>query len=103
MRANPVSLMHTGVDAESAGLRGIQRLAGAVLVQAIEDLRCGINRRREEATQWIESDSEDQFSFVFCCRMLERDSQETREFLLRQSIPWWLLASLFDATSSPSA
>ena len=91
-----------GNSAESLGVRGIQRLAGAVLVQAIDDLRCGVSRRREEATRWIESESEEQFSFVFCCRMLERDPEETRRFLLRQSIPGWLISSLFDEASGVS-
>ena len=102
MPGNKVSIVHSGDSAESLGVRGIHRLAGAVLVQAIDDLRCGISWRREEATRWIESESVDQFSFVFCCRMLERDPEETRRFLLRQSIPGWLISSLFDEAGSVS-
>jgi hypothetical protein len=99
MPGSKVSAVHS---AEALGVRGIQRLAGAVLVQAIDDLRCGVSRRREEATRWIESDSDEQFSFVFCCRMLERDPEETRRFLLRQSIPGWLISSLFDEADGAS-
>jgi hypothetical protein len=99
MPGTKVSAVHS---AEALGVRGIQRLAGAVLVQAIDDLRCGVSRRREEATRWIESDSDEQFSFVFCCRMLERDPEDTRRFLLRQSIPGWLISSLFDEADGAS-
>jgi len=102
MLVTKVSVVHSKPDAESLGMRGIQRLAGAVLVQAIDDLRCGINRRREEATRWIESESDEQFTFVFCCRMLERDPEETRRFLLRQSIPGWLISSWFDEADNAS-
>ena len=102
MPGTKVSVVHSKPDAESLGVRGIQRLAGAVLVQAIDDLRCGVSRRRDEATRWIESDTNEQFSFVFCCRMLERDPEETRRFLLRQSIPGWLISSLFDEADGAS-
>ena len=101
MPGTKVAVVHSN-SAESLGVRGIQRLAGAVLVQAIDDLRCGVSRRREEATRWIESESEEQFSFVFCCRMLERDPEETRRFLLRQTIPGWLISSLFDEAGGVS-
>src|SRR6185295_8617643 len=102
MPGTKVSVVHSGGSAESLGVRGIQRLAGAVLVQAIDDLRCGVSRRREEAARWIESESDEQFSFVFCCRMLERDPEDTRRFLMRQSIPGWLISSLFDEAGSVS-
>jgi hypothetical protein len=93
-------LTHLGVDAESLSLRGVQRLCGAVLVQAIEDLRCGSSRRREEAVQWIEDDSKAQFSFVFCCLMLDRNPEETRRFLLGREFPSWLFSSLLQRDES---
>jgi hypothetical protein len=77
---------------EFVSVRGVHRLAGAILVQAIEDIRCGSGRRREDAVRWITDSSEEQFSFVFCCRMLNRDPDEVRRFLVRQSLPDWLFA-----------
>ncbi|HYM09366.1 MAG TPA: hypothetical protein VEU62_01465 [Bryobacterales bacterium] len=76
---------------ETVNVRGVHRLAGAILVQAIEDIRCGSGRRREDAIRWITDSSEEQFSFVFCCRMLNRDPEEIRRFLVRQSLPDWLI------------
>ncbi len=76
-------------EAEAINVRGVHRLAGAILVQAIEDIRCGSGRRREDAIRWVTETSEEQFSFVFCCRMLSRDPEEVRRFLVRQSIPGW--------------
>jgi len=78
-------------DAE-VSVRGVHRLAGAVLVQAIEDFRCGSCRKREEAIRWMEDPSEQQFSFAFCCRMLSRAPEEVRRFLARQEMPDWLLS-----------
>ena len=75
------------VDDESLSLRGLHRLAGAILVQAIEDIRNGVGRKREEALQWIGDSSEEQFSFVFCCRALNRDPDEVRRFLEQQDSP----------------
>lgn len=78
------------VDEESVGLRGIHRLAGAVLVQAIEDIRCGSGRKKLDALQWIQDPGEEQFSFIFCCRVLGRDPEEVRRFLERRQIPGWM-------------
>ncbi|MBI3666951.1 MAG: hypothetical protein HY236_12160 [Acidobacteria bacterium] len=61
-----------------------------MLVQAIEDLGCGSGRRREEALRWIEDNSEAQCSFVFCCRILNRDPDDARRFLHGRSFPGWL-------------
>jgi hypothetical protein len=66
---------------DDAGVRGVHRLAGAILLQAIEDLRFGTGRRRAEALCWIMDDStEEQFSFRFCCRMLHRDPEQIRRW-----------------------
>ena len=78
---------------EFVNVRGVHRLAGAVLVQAIEDIRSGSGRRREDAIRWVTDSSEEQFSFVFCCRMLDRDPEEIRRMLVRQSLPAWLFAN----------
>ena len=76
-----------------SSLRGVHRLAGAVLLQAIEDIRCRPGKKREEALRWLHDPSEEQFSFIFCCRTLERDPQEVRRFLERRDVPEWLLAA----------
>ncbi|HZS51557.1 MAG TPA: hypothetical protein VFA54_11885 [Bryobacterales bacterium] len=83
----------TVVEADFVNLRGVHRLAGAILVQAIEDIRCGSGRRREDAIRWVTDSNEDQFSFVFCCRILGRDPEEVRRFLVRQRIPDWLFSA----------
>jgi hypothetical protein len=62
-------------------IRGVHRLAGAILLQAIEDLRFGTGRRRAEALRWImDNSTEEQFSFPFCCRMLRRDPKQIRRW-----------------------
>jgi len=68
-------------------LRGFRRLAGDVLVQAIEDLNRGCGRTREDAIQWIADAREDHFSFVYCCRMLSRSPDQMRRVLLRRILP----------------
>lgn len=93
----------TAIDTELVGLRGVHRLAGAVLVQAIEDIRCGSGRRKEDAIRWVNESSDDQFSFVFCCRILNRDPEDVRRFLLRQSLPKWLFANAVIADQSSEA
>ncbi len=81
------------VDIDVSDLRGIQRLAGAILLQAIEDIRLRSGRTREEALHWVQDDGNVQFSFVFCCRMLERDPDEVRKFLQHRDVLQWLFAA----------
>ena len=90
---------------EGVDVRGVHRLAGAVLVQAIEDIRSGSGKRREDAIQWVASSSGEQFSFVFCCRMLNRDPDEVRRFLVKQSLPDWMFNQQvsFETLASSSA
>lgn len=72
------------------GIRGVNRLAGAVLLQAIEDVRVGSGRRRVEALQWIMEDrTEEQFTFQFCCRMLHRDPVQVRRWATRITYEDW--------------
>ncbi len=80
-------------DLASVDVRGVQRLAGAILVQAIEDIRCGSGRRREDAIHWMANSGEDQFSFVSCCRLLNRDPEEVRRFLVRRNLPSWIFTN----------
>ena len=85
-------------EQDFVNLRGVHRLAGAILVQAIEDIRCGSGRRKEDAIHWVTDNNDSQFSFIFCCRMLDRDPEDVRRFLLRQSLPNWL----FPGASPPA-
>ncbi len=78
---------------DAGNLRGVQRLAGAVLVQAVEDLNRGCGRIREDAIQWIADAREDQFSFVYCCRMLSRSPDQMRRVLLGQALTQCLLST----------
>src|SRR5215472_12038418 len=78
------------IEANEEHLRGVHRLAGAVLVQAIEDIRSGSGRKREDAVRWVTDSSEEQFSFIFCCRILNRNPEEVRRMLVRQALPAWL-------------
>ena len=82
----------TQLDTASVSIRGIHRLAGAVLVQAIEDVRSGYGKRREEALRWMNDPSDSQFSFIFCCRLTNRNPQEVRRFLQQQDLPAWYSA-----------
>lgn len=72
-------------------LRGVQRLAGAILLQAIEDIRTRGGRTGEDALQWLSNDSDEHFSFVFCCRMLNREPNEVRSVVLREALPDWII------------
>ena len=74
---------------DSESYRGYRRLAGAVLVQAIEDIRRGSGRVREDALRWVSESSESDISFSACCRSLGRDPGEVRRSLVRQGLPKW--------------
>ncbi len=65
-------------------LRGIERLAGAVLVQAIEDVHRGPTGAREDAIRWIADCRADQFSFEHCCRIVGRNPDKVRHRVLRE-------------------
>ena len=54
----------------------LQRLAGAVLIQALDDLTRGPRRSREEALDWIMGKTADGFSFELCCNLLGRNSED---------------------------
>src|SRR5712692_6413188 len=88
---------------DSNPLRGVCRLAAAILVQAIEDLRRGSGRKRDDAIHWITESREDEFSFVYCCRILSRDAEEIRRMLLRQSLPDWAIRAGLDFSSGTPA
>ncbi len=91
------------MNVDSNPLRGVCRLAAAILVQAIEDLRRGSGRKRDDAIRWITDPREDEFSFVYCCRILNRNPEEIRRMLLRQSLPDWAIRAGLDFSSGTPA
>ena len=56
--------------------RGLQRLAGAVLIQAMQDASSGPRRAKEEAIDWLQGGGSSKFSFEFCCSLLGRDPDD---------------------------
>lgn len=66
--------------------RGLQRLAGAVLIQALDDLNRGPRRAREQAREWIFAGSLGDFNFDLCCSLLGRAPEDVRRRLRRYHI-----------------
>ena len=64
--------------------RALQRLAGAVLIQALQDASSGPRRSREDALEWIYGRARGKFNFEFCCSLLGRDPDDVRQRLQRQ-------------------
>lgn len=91
------------LDETPYSLRGVQRLAGAMLLQAVEDIRCRSGKTRHEALHWVNSPSEEQFSFIHCCRTLERDPEEIRRFLDRHDIAEWLFSEAYRKDEASAA
>jgi hypothetical protein len=70
--------------------RALQRLAGAVLIQALQDASSGPRRCREEALDWISGRTMGKFSFEFCCSLLGRRPDDVRRRLQRYTfVPRW--------------
>ena len=63
--------------------RALQRLAGAVLIQALQDASSGPRRTRDEAIDWLFGRTTGKFSFEFCCSLLGRDSRDVLHRLQR--------------------
>ncbi|MDA1312101.1 MAG: hypothetical protein O2968_02095 [Acidobacteria bacterium] len=61
---------------DSTAERGLQRLAGAVLIQAMQDASSGPRRAKEEAIDWLQGGGSSKFSFEFCCSLLGRDPND---------------------------
>jgi len=59
--------------------RDLRRLAGAVLTQAIADLRGGIPHQQREASQWIFEGDSGAIIFDTCCDHLDRDPSRVRK------------------------
>ena len=65
--------------------RSLQRLAGAVLIQALQDAGSGPRRHREEALEWIQGKTTGGFSFDFCCALLGRSPDDVRQRLMKKN------------------
>ena len=63
--------------------RALQRLAGAVLIQALQDASSGPRRSRDEALDWLFGRTNGKFSFEFCCSLLGCDSRDVSHRLRR--------------------
>lgn len=59
--------------------RDLRRLAGAVLTQAIGDLRGSMPRRQREASEWIFRGDCGVITFDTCCAHLGRDAGRVRD------------------------
>ena len=59
--------------------RDLRRLAGAVLTQAITDLRGNIPHQQREASEWIFRGNIGIITFETCCEHLSRDPGRVRE------------------------
>jgi len=68
--------------------RCIQRLASAVLLQAMDDMCRGTMRERREAIEWIRKGDVGQLTFDLCCRLIDRDPETVRrQALARSGVP----------------
>jgi hypothetical protein len=65
--------------------KGVYRLAGAMLLQAIQDAGSSSVGRRTGALRWMCSKETGCFSFVFVCRVLGRNPVEVRRFCERKA------------------
>ena len=61
----------------------LQRLAGAVFIQALEDLTRGSKRSREDALDWILGRTTDGFNFKLCCDLLGRQPTDVLQRVQR--------------------
>ncbi len=55
-----------------------------MLLQAVQDAMSISNGRRNGALRWISSKDEGAFSFLFVCRVVNRDPDEVRQFCKTQ-------------------
>ena len=64
---------------------GERRLAAAVLLLALADLRGWSSVHRSEALRWIRSGNRGALTFDFCCQVLDYNPDRMRELLLRRT------------------
>jgi len=61
---------------------GLRKLAGAMLLQALDDVNEGDEQTRAEAWRWFSGENEAGLSFALCCRLLGRGVEDVRNNLL---------------------
>ena len=64
-------------------LKGFERLAGCMLLQAMADIRSGSVKHRGLALEWLNGKTDENLSFAHCCRILGRDPGEVRDTIFR--------------------
>jgi len=64
--------------------KGVYRLAGAILLQAIQDATSSSMGKRAGALRWMRNNSEASYSFPFICRILNRNPEEVRQYCERK-------------------
>ena len=74
----PSTMPSRGAKQNRISDRAMERLAGAVLIQAIQDASNGPRSVREEALAWINGKTTDGLTFKLCCNILGRDPGEVR-------------------------
>jgi hypothetical protein len=92
-------LMTVSAEKSAPVDRALQRLAGAVLIQALQDASSGPRRAREDALDWIYGRARGKFSFEFCCSLLGRDPADVRMRLQR----FHFIPKPVDSATSPYA
>lgn len=65
--------------------RSIRRLAGAMLLQAVEDAGSNSVGKRNKALHWMKGRDNGCFSFPSVCRVLDRDPDQVRRFCERRA------------------
>jgi hypothetical protein len=71
--------------APSKSNRGIQRLAGPIFVQVVQDTRAERGRSAREAFSRMMGAGSHSSRFSFCCRILRRNPEKLRSGLLQKS------------------
>jgi hypothetical protein len=74
------------VDTDKHG--ALQRLAGAVLIQARKDFDTGSGAKRPEVEDWVCNRTKGQMSFELCCQLLELDPDYTRKRLFGRQLEY---------------
>ncbi len=64
---------------------GLRKLAGAMFVQALEDLKHGSEDARAGAWQWLSGENHAGLSFALCCQILGCQPETVRRGLLRSN------------------
>jgi hypothetical protein len=81
---------------------GLRKLAGAMLLQALEDLNEETEETRAEAWRWFNGENEAGLSFALCCTLLGRGVEDVRDSLLPRRTAAQPVAISAHLTAQPS-